>query len=350
MKPLHLLFSVYIITVTSLDTNSVSYQGVPQHAVIWKGWGCSLAWWGNLFGDDPTVADLMFSLKTGITVSTEKQELSNLPGLGFNIARYNVGGSCGGQKDNQDTFQGVTTELCEYSGDTMNVGGMTDWKRIQGFWMNWASRDVADEKSWRWNVDLNQREMLRLALERDENMVFELFSNSPMWWMLHNKNPSGADLPNQHPTPEQIENLQSWNEQDFAYYLAQVAKYYLENFGIKFETVAPFNEPRGGGDLDPNNPGGCWWWSDRSSQEGCCADQAQQERVYLYLREELENAGLGFMKISSSDESLFSVAATTWRGFNSTVKSVVDQINVHGYEGLYRVVFKKPSFTKAKMG
>ena len=42
------------------------------------------------------------------------------------------------------------------------------------------------------------------------------------------------------------------------------------------------------------------------------------------LREELENAGLGSMKISSSDESLFSVAATTWRGFNSTVKSVVD--------------------------
>ena len=124
MKPLHLLSSVYIITVTSLDINSVSYQGAPRHAVTWKGWGCSLAWWGNLFGDDPTVADLMFSLKTGITVSTEKHELSNLPGLGFNIARYKVGGSCGGQKDNQDTFQGVTTELCEYSGDSMNVGGM----------------------------------------------------------------------------------------------------------------------------------------------------------------------------------------------------------------------------------
>src|SRR5690349_3906572 len=58
----------------------------------WEGWGCSLAWWGNGVGGsdyERLYADLLF---TQGTVSVLGQEL---PGLGMNIVRYNVGG--GGQ-------------------------------------------------------------------------------------------------------------------------------------------------------------------------------------------------------------------------------------------------------------
>lgn len=44
--------------------------------------------------------------------------------------------------------------------------------------------------SWDWNADANQRAML-LKRERGADR-FELFSNSPMWWMCANDNPSGA--------------------------------------------------------------------------------------------------------------------------------------------------------------
>ena len=88
------------LEVINLSTNIIKYTGAPDYSVEWQGWGCSLAWWGNLFGDDPNVAKLMFSTESNITISST---VKNLPGLGFNIARYNVGGSCGGQRDNRTT-------------------------------------------------------------------------------------------------------------------------------------------------------------------------------------------------------------------------------------------------------
>src|SRR5688500_14602125 len=51
----------------------------------WEGWGTSLAWWANVFGARDDFADIFFTTKSvpygGRT----------LPGLGMNIARYNLG-------------------------------------------------------------------------------------------------------------------------------------------------------------------------------------------------------------------------------------------------------------------
>src|SRR5437660_827774 len=65
---------------------------------------------------------------------------------------------------------------------------------------------------------------------------FELFSNSPMWWMCYNHNPSGADSGSS-------DNLQSWNYDQHAIYLATIAKYCRDNWGITFNSIEAFNEP-----------------------------------------------------------------------------------------------------------
>jgi galactan endo-1,6-beta-galactosidase len=51
----------------------------------WDGWGVSLAWWATRFGTRDDLADIFFTTKT-----TTLNGVS-LPGLGFNIARYNAG-------------------------------------------------------------------------------------------------------------------------------------------------------------------------------------------------------------------------------------------------------------------
>ena len=52
----------------------------------WEGWGTSLAWWANVFGDRDDFADIFFTTKS-VTYNGK-----SLPGLGLNIARYNLGG------------------------------------------------------------------------------------------------------------------------------------------------------------------------------------------------------------------------------------------------------------------
>ena len=55
----------------------------------WDGWGSSLAWWARAIGGTRNAgiyADLIYTT-SDISVAEEKY-----PGLGFNIARYNVGG------------------------------------------------------------------------------------------------------------------------------------------------------------------------------------------------------------------------------------------------------------------
>ncbi len=55
----------------------------------WDGWGSSLAWWARAIGGTRNAdiyADLIYRT-SDISVGEEKY-----PGLGFNIARYNVGG------------------------------------------------------------------------------------------------------------------------------------------------------------------------------------------------------------------------------------------------------------------
>ncbi|PNG23987.1 glycoside hydrolase [Streptomyces cahuitamycinicus] len=256
----------------------------------WEGWGTSLAWWANVFGDRDDFADLFFSTKT---VSYNG---ASLPGLGMNIVRYNLG-------------------ACSWN----DVGGarmvvspnVPRFKQIEGFWQDWRNEDPASS-AWNWSADAKQRAMLVKATQR--GAMSELFANSPMWWMCNNHNPSGA--------ADGGNNLQSWNHRQHALHLAATARRARDQWGVNFRTVEPFNEPSSN------------WWKADGKQEGCHIDATTQRSVIAHLRTELDRLGLDGVAVAASDETSYDLARTTWNSFDSATKGRVRQVNVHGYQGL----------------
>lgn len=269
----------------------------------WEGWGVSLCWWANVFGNRNDLADLVFTTNY-VTLNGQ-----SLPGLGLNIARYNAGGC------NTNVINGSSIQFSP---------NMPDFKKIYGYWLNWFSSDP-DSVSWDWTGDANQRAMLQKAAARGANLL-ELFSNSPMWWMCYNSNPSGADN-------GADDNLQSWSYQAHAVYLATVAKYASDHWGITFDSVEPFNEPSAN------------WWTAAGTQEGCHVAATNQAAVIGYLRAELDDRGLNSTRVAASDESFYDQATSTWNSFSAATQAQIGEVNVHGYQygggrrdGLYNAV------------
>ncbi|MEU5339725.1 MULTISPECIES: glycoside hydrolase [unclassified Streptomyces] len=255
----------------------------------WEGWGTSLAWWANVFGARDDFADIFFTTKSVAYGGR------TLPGLGMNIARYNLGAcspnSVGGQS-------------------MVASPNIPAFKQIEGYWQDWNNEDPASS-AWDWTADANQRAALVKATQR--GAVTELFANSPMWWMCLNHNPSGASGGGN--------NLQSWNYRQHASHLAAVALRARNNWGVNFATVDPFNEPSSS------------WWTATGTQEGCHMDAAVQAAVLPYMRSELDTRGLSGIRISASDETSYDLARTTWNSFGASTKALVSQVNVHGYQG-----------------
>jgi hypothetical protein len=252
----------------------------------WEGWGTSLAWWANVFGDRDDFANLFF------TTNTVSYGGASLPGLGLNIARYNLGAS---------SWNSVNGEAMVASPN------IPRFKQIEGFWQDW---NVTDPSQWQWAADAKQRAALTKATAR--GAMAELFANSPMWWMCLNHNPSGA--------ANGGNNLQTWNYRQHAIHLAETARRARDSWGVNFRTVDPFNEPS------------ATWWNATGTQEGCHIDASIQRTIAPYLRDELNTRGLTGVGVSASDESLFDQARTTWSSFDSATRSVVAQVNVHGYQ------------------
>ncbi|MFJ2264183.1 beta-1,6-galactanase [Streptomyces sp. NPDC087844] len=255
----------------------------------WEGWGTSLAWWANVFGARDDFADIWFTTKSVAYGGR------TLPGLGMNIARYNLG-ACGPNS---------------VGGQSMVASpNIPAFKQIEGFWQDWNNEDPTSS-AWDWTADANQRAALVKAVQR--GAVTELFANSPMWWMCLNHNPSGASGGGN--------NLQSWNYRQHASHLAAVALYAKNNWGVNFATVDPFNEPSSS------------WWTATGTQEGCHMDATVQAAVLPYMRSELDTRGLSGVRLSASDETSYDLARTTWNSFGASTKALVGQVNVHGYQG-----------------
>ncbi|KAM5352752.1 hypothetical protein ACJ41O_005474 [Fusarium nematophilum] len=268
-------------TTTTIDARS--------NRGTWEGWGTSLAWWARRFGNRDDLADIFFTTKS--TQFSGK----NLPGLGMNIVRHNAG-AC-----SSNTIGSAKMVVSP---------NMILSRQIEGHWLNWDSTDPASS-SWNWGVDSNQRNMMWKARDRGANR-FELFSNSPMWWMCKNHNPSGSS--------DGSENIQSWNLGQHAVYMATIAKYAKDNWGITFESVEPFNEPSAD------------WWKANGTQEGCHIDISTQATIINNLRTELNNRGLSSMTIAASDESYYDQAVSTLNGLGDAALSNIARINVHGYQ------------------
>lgn len=244
----------------------------------WEGWGTSLCWMGNPFGERDDMADLLFTTKTVRIGDAE------LPGLGLTIVRYNAG-ACG---------PGMVL--------SKNV---LPFRQMEGFWLDPA-------KDFEWDRDKAQRAMMLKAKSRGANR-FELFSNSPMWWMCGNSNPSGAEKATD-------DNLRPDMHQAFATYLATIAAQAPKRWGVRFTSVEPFNEPASD------------YWSATGRQEGCHFSATTQAAFLPVLRKELDRQGLRKLPIAASDETSFDHAIATWKTFDDKTKALVARANVHGYQ------------------
>jgi galactan endo-1,6-beta-galactosidase len=113
--------------------------------------------------------------------------------LGLNIVKYNAGAN--GSKAS-DIWSMETSP-------NIHASNQTD-----RYWLDWESTDPSSP-NLNWNIDYRQPTAMLKAKMLGANH-FQLFSNSSMWWMLYNHNPSGAD--------DGGENIQSWNLQLHAKY------------------------------------------------------------------------------------------------------------------------------------
>ncbi|GAA1659230.1 glycoside hydrolase [Fodinicola feengrottensis] len=258
---------------------------------VWEGWGTSLCWWGKAYGTRDDLADLLF------TTNQVSYEGNLFPGLGLTVVRYNAG-ACTAAK----TSDGSTMV------PSSNIPAS---RQMEGYWLDWTSADPSSA-SWNWLADAGQRAIMGKARDRGAT-TFELFSNSPMWWMCYNHNPSGSPI-------GITDNLQSWNYQQHAVYLATVAKYAHDHWGIDFASVEPFNEPAAP------------WWTAFGTQEGCHFGASTQQTVVGGLRRELDSRGLTSTMVAASDENTYDQARATWGGFSSQAKGSVGRVNVHGYQ------------------
>ncbi|EGZ28200.1 hypothetical protein PHYSODRAFT_343752 [Phytophthora sojae] len=188
-----------------------------------------------------------------------------IPALGFNIARYNIGGS------SKNVIDDAGTEIAMKTSPNMPA-----FKFIESFWLDWSS---------------NQRKMLDLAIERGVD-VAEAFSNAPPWWMTNNHATAGGD-------DGRKDNLQTRNHDAFALYLATVVKQAKDNWGVNFTYLEPFNEPMS------------TWWTYPGKQEGCHFEVKTQNDVLLQLRSYLDKLGLKDVVIATSDENSPSIALST---------------------------------------
>jgi galactan endo-1,6-beta-galactosidase len=256
----------------------------------WEGWGTSLAWWANALGPRADLADVLFGRNT---VQYCGQAL---PGLGMNIVRYNAGGA-GTNSINGRTMQPTPA--------------LDGYKLIEGYQLDWFNADP-QSASWNWQVDAHQRDMMWLARDRGVN-VFELFSNSPMWWMLKNDDPHGA--------ADGGNNLQAGNYGRHAAYLATVARYAHDHWGVDFSSVDPLNEPNS-----------AWSPASGRGQEGCHFDPADQAEILRLTRSQLDARGLGWMQVAGADEWGYDSALWTWNQFDPATRDAIGRVNVHGYD------------------
>jgi galactan endo-1,6-beta-galactosidase len=143
--------------------------------------------------------------------------------------------------------------------------------------------------------------------------LFEEFSNSPMWWMNNNDSTAGS--------VDGGDNLKPSEYDPFAVYLATVAAYARDHWGLKFTSIEPFNEPE------------AYWWKYPCRQEGCHFDVSAQAPVIADLRAELDKRGLQSVGISASDDNTADDAVNTWNTMSGGAKAEIAKVNTHGYYG-----------------
>ena len=297
MKSKYLPFLVIVILAflpCAVRAQSQIQIASTPTGVVWQGWGCSICWWGKAWGNTSSASKM-----TRIVFSMNKTRWNNteLPGLGFTVARYNVGGSGGG------AVYGALKE---------NISpNMIPATTIHTYWLHPGSTNPSS-KDWNWEADSAQRHVMKLA-QQDGVKYFEFFSNSPPWWMCNNLSTAGGD--NHSP------NLNPKYYKDFALYMSAVVSHAMKYWHVPVYSVEPFNEPRGS------------WWTFPSGQEGCIFNVADQVKLIPLLHAAMAKDNLtGKVILTASDENSTPVALNSWQRYPEDVKSMVGKVNTHTYD------------------
>jgi O-glycosyl hydrolase len=260
---------------------------------VFEGWGTALAWFANVTGGYPPetrerLADLFYGPG----------------GLGWTIARYNIGGG--------------------------NAAGTPPYLRpgaaVPGFWRqpagvqgkDWWRAD--DPAMWDWSADAGQRWWLDAISKRVRQPVFEAFSNSPPWFMTISGRVSGA----QKGTDD---NLRPGQEGAFATYLARVVDELQRRHRIAFRTLSPVNEPN----TD--------YWFATNRQEGAHWSPARQAQMIDATDAALKARGLATV-IAAPDETNSELFVKDWAGYPAATRARIGQLNVHSYANQHQTAVR----------
>jgi O-glycosyl hydrolase len=258
-----------------------------------EGWGTSLVWFANATGGYPEpirrkLVDMLFGED----------------GLGLTIARYNIGGG----------------NAPDVRKDYMKAGAT-----MEGFWKAPEGTTRADvdwwqpenPEQWNWNADANQRWWVDQIKSKVAH--WEAFSNSPPWFQTVSGYVSGG-------FDSSADQIRADRVDDFAEYLVRVTDQLEKAHGIKFDTLAPLNEPNTpywGTQLGPDGqPTG-------GRQEGAHVGPALQQEVLLATRRALDHAKTR-ADVSAMDETNPGTFVTNWNAYGPA-RDAVDQLNVHTY-------------------
>jgi O-glycosyl hydrolase len=265
---------------------------VERPGTVFEGWGTALAWFANITGGWP---------------DSERERLADLlygpEGLGWTIARYNIGG-------------GDAPHTKPY----LRAGGA-----VPGFWRQPANASgehwrAEDESMWNWSADANQRWWLDAIKKRVNAPIFEAFSNSPPWFMTVSGKVSGAENPND-------DNLRSGQEARFAEYLARVVEELQRRHNLIFRTLSPFNEPN----TD--------YWHAANTQEGSHWSPQRQAAMISAVHSALRARGLDTV-ISAPDETNSHIFLRDWAGYPPAVREMIGQLNVHSYAVVHQTAVR----------
>jgi hypothetical protein len=183
-----------------------------------------------------------------------------------------------------------------------NLGGGSDPNRKQNFRLGANMPCIIDETdNFHLKNDSLQLNVLSKAVEAGVDTV-EIFCNSPPYFMTKSRYTNGSNK-------SWDCNLRSDCINRFVDFLNRSYKLLGKSFPIV--SINPFNEP--------SNP----FWTTQVDQEGCFYDYNTRREIVKRLN--VKNQSI---KIASADES-HSLFALLW--YLISPKSLIDRINVHGY-------------------
>lgn len=268
-----------IVTVSPYDVYDIN-------GGKFEGWGTSLCWWANRVGYSDTLAQ-----KAADTFFSPE-------GLGLNIARFNIGG---GDDPSHTHITRTDSNMPGYT--KYNNGNVT----------------------YDWTADYNQRNVLQRCIKAaGDDMIVEMFSNSPPYYMTNSGCSSGAKDSGKN-------NLRDDKYTDFAEYLAEVTAHYEKDWGIHVQSITPMNEPYTN-----------YWGAYSNKQEGCHFDQGKSmDTIYQELSKSLKKRGLNDIIISANDESVIDTQISSWNNMSAATRALIGRIDTHTYGGSKRAELKE---------